>query len=231
MGVRQLPTAADVDSLTLQELQAILEEEIGNLPEKYALPLTLCYLEGKTNAQAAEQLGWPEGSMSRRLSRAREILRSRMVRRGLAMSAALIAAVFARSAAACPVPPDLLATTTTSGSLVLRGVPLEEVVAARTAAVVRDVLAGFTSAGSLTGAAFLASGAIALVMAVLVWQFQTDTSPRSSARMLRTWMSSSCDVSHQPAVVSQPGDQESTSQTVAATCAGLPIAAQPLSQP
>ena len=67
---RQMPIAADVDSLTLQELQSILEEEIGNLPEKYALPLTLCYLEGQTNAQAAAQLGWPEGSISRRLSRA-----------------------------------------------------------------------------------------------------------------------------------------------------------------
>ena len=66
-----MPITTDIDQLTLQELQTILDEEIGNLPEKYALPLTLCYLEGKTNAQAAAELGWPEGSISRRLSRAR----------------------------------------------------------------------------------------------------------------------------------------------------------------
>ncbi len=46
-------------------------EGVAGLPEKYRAPVVLCYLEGKTNEEAAGQLGWPAGSMSRRLARAR----------------------------------------------------------------------------------------------------------------------------------------------------------------
>jgi RNA polymerase sigma factor (sigma-70 family) len=46
-----------------RELHALLDEELRQLPSKYREALILCYLEGKTNEQAAEQLGWPLGSM------------------------------------------------------------------------------------------------------------------------------------------------------------------------
>ncbi len=82
----QMQAKSDQSDLTLEELQAVLDEEIKRLPEKYALPIVLCYFEGKTNAQAAAQLGWPEGSISRRLSRARQLLRSRIARRGMALA-------------------------------------------------------------------------------------------------------------------------------------------------
>ena len=48
-----------------QEVRRLLDDELHGLPEKYRAPVVLCYLEGKTNQEAARLLGWPVGSMSR----------------------------------------------------------------------------------------------------------------------------------------------------------------------
>ncbi|WP_165222279.1 RNA polymerase sigma factor [Aquisphaera insulae] len=67
------------------ELRRILDEEIARLPDRYRLPVILCYLEGITHAEAARRLGWPLGSVKGRLSRARSLLQSRLTRRGVAV--------------------------------------------------------------------------------------------------------------------------------------------------
>jgi RNA polymerase sigma factor (sigma-70 family) len=170
---RPMQFSSDVDRLTLHELRTILDEEIGKLPEKYALPLTLCYLEGKTNAEAAAQLGWPEGSMSRRLSRARDLLRSRMARRGLALSAALIASVFAKPLLAAP-PPSLLEATASAGCLLLRGAPLAEVVSYQAAFAVGEAITGFAWGGKLLATSCLAFGSVFLAVSVGVCQFASE---------------------------------------------------------
>src|SRR5262249_47005839 len=72
------------------ELRPVLHAEVERLPEKYRLPVILCYFEGKTNEEVADLLRWPVGSVKGRLSRARELLRSRLLRRGLGLSAAFL---------------------------------------------------------------------------------------------------------------------------------------------
>jgi RNA polymerase sigma factor (sigma-70 family) len=88
-----------------------LEEELQKLPEKYRAPLVLCYLEGKTNEQAAEALGCPRGSMSARLAQSRERLRACLSRRGYAVPSAGIATALATAASKAAVPLPLLANT------------------------------------------------------------------------------------------------------------------------
>ena len=61
-----MPTSTAASDMTLDELRSILDEEISQLPQKYSLPLVLCYLEGKTNAEAAAQLGWPASQIPTR---------------------------------------------------------------------------------------------------------------------------------------------------------------------
>lgn len=94
------------------DMRAVLDEEMVALPDKYRAPLVLCYLEGLTNEAAAEQLGWPPGSMSYRLARGRELLRRRLVRRGVCLA---LWPVFwqslSESASAGTVPPTLVRTT------------------------------------------------------------------------------------------------------------------------
>ena len=73
---------ADADRL---ELQAIVGEEVDRLPARYRNPVILCHFEGLSHDEAAQRLGWPVGTLSGRLSRARGLLRDRFKRRGLAL--------------------------------------------------------------------------------------------------------------------------------------------------
>ena len=63
------------------ELLAILSHEIDRLHEKYRLPILLCRLEGMTQQEAADQLGWPKGTVGTRLARGLNLLGARMRRR------------------------------------------------------------------------------------------------------------------------------------------------------
>jgi RNA polymerase sigma factor (sigma-70 family) len=74
------PVADPAGEVAWRDLCTVLTAEVNRLPEKYRAPLLLCYWEGKTNGEAARQLGWPAGSISYRLARGREMLRERLTR-------------------------------------------------------------------------------------------------------------------------------------------------------
>jgi len=94
------PAALDFD------LRPAIHDEVGRLPATYRAAVVLCYLEGLTHEEAARQLGWPVGTVRGRLARARDLLRARLTRRGLALSSgALLSAIAAEADAA--VPPGL----------------------------------------------------------------------------------------------------------------------------
>jgi RNA polymerase sigma factor (sigma-70 family) len=59
-----------------------LHDEIDRLPDKYRLPIILCYMQGRTQPQVAQMLGWPLGTVQIRLHRGRERLRTRLSHAG-----------------------------------------------------------------------------------------------------------------------------------------------------
>jgi RNA polymerase sigma factor (sigma-70 family) len=86
--------------MTLRDLRRVLHEELRRLPDKYRLPLILCYLEGRSQEEAAGQLGWSKGTFRGRLDRGRAHLRRRLAARGVSLSALLCATAVAPQAAA-----------------------------------------------------------------------------------------------------------------------------------
>jgi RNA polymerase sigma factor (sigma-70 family) len=71
----------------VDDLGDLLAEEVARLPEKYRLPVQLCYWAGMTTAEAAQRLGWPKGTVLTRLAGARERLQKSLGRRGVSPTA------------------------------------------------------------------------------------------------------------------------------------------------
>ncbi len=85
------PLADPFVEIERSDLRRVLDDELLRLPEKYRAPVVLCDLQGRTHQEAATELGWPSGSISRRLRRARALLRRRLVHRGVFLATGLVA--------------------------------------------------------------------------------------------------------------------------------------------
>jgi hypothetical protein len=106
-----MPCAESSDELLRQDVRSVLDEEINRLPERYRTAFVMTYAEGKTNEETARLLGVPIGTILSRLARARGRLRTRLARRDLALSSALLTAALAGQAAAATIPSSLVGST------------------------------------------------------------------------------------------------------------------------
>lgn len=116
---RQAPSASAAaagEEAMSRELCPLFAEELNRLPEKYRAPLVLCYLEGKTNEEAAQELRWPSGTIKGRLARAREVLRGRLARRGVGLAATAVGVELAEVSASAAVPMALAEATVRSAA-------------------------------------------------------------------------------------------------------------------
>jgi RNA polymerase sigma factor (sigma-70 family) len=141
MQVVNMSTVLSSEEREWSDLRPVLDQELNQLPVKYRAPLVLCYLEGKTQEQAARELGWPTGSMSRRMNRARDLLQERLARRGLALSTGLLFLLIAKNAGAAVVSPTLAGMTAKAAFAFVGGaVGLETAISGEVASLAEEVL-------------------------------------------------------------------------------------------
>jgi RNA polymerase sigma factor (sigma-70 family) len=104
------PREVPPDDVAWGEVRAVLDDELVRLPEKWRQPLVLCYLEGRTQDEAAGLLGWGKTTLRNRLGEARAALARRLARRGVVGPAALPALLLSDCVAPA-APPGLLDST------------------------------------------------------------------------------------------------------------------------
>jgi RNA polymerase sigma factor (sigma-70 family) len=105
-----------------RELAPLVTEEVDRLSAKLRAPVLLCFFEGHTHAEAATKLGWPIGTVASRLARAKEMLRSRLTRRGVVLPVGGLMAVFSAQCVTA-APASLIRTAFATGMTPAAGVP------------------------------------------------------------------------------------------------------------
>ena len=148
------------------ELLAILDEELNQLPDRYRAVIVLCDLEGATRKEAARRLSCPEGTVGGRLARARAMLAERLTRRGVGSAAGLLAAVLSERTATA-VPPALLAAVVRAvGVDDLAGAAAQGLISPRVAHTTEGVLKAMSATKLRTIAATVLCCGLALACGV-----------------------------------------------------------------
>ncbi|MCI0642164.1 MAG: sigma-70 family RNA polymerase sigma factor [Gemmataceae bacterium] len=136
-ALTQIERSAD---LSADELLAVLDAELCKLPEKWRLPLILCYLEGRTQEESASQLGWSKSTLRRRLEEARDALAGRLRGRGLVWSVALWPVLLSDCLASATPSPGLVAATVKTAGAVAAGKMVSIAASANVAALTDEVM-------------------------------------------------------------------------------------------
>jgi RNA polymerase sigma factor (sigma-70 family) len=169
-AARREPVPEPVELLTWAEVKTGLDEELQRLPARYREVLILCYLEAKTRDEAAVQLGVKLSTVHGRLERGRKLLAERMSRRGLTLSAGLVAVAVA---------PDTVQSAIRAAALFAAQRPIAAVVSPRVLSLTNDILKGMAMTRMKTVFAIL-FGSLVLIAGVGFSSAQAPPAKESS---------------------------------------------------
>jgi RNA polymerase sigma factor (sigma-70 family) len=169
----ELMTRVAVAEEDRDDIGRVLHEEVSRLPEQYRSPILLCYFESLSHDQAASQLNWPVGTVRSRLARARERLRTRLTRRGVAPDSAYLYVLSSRLGS----PPASLINPTVKAAMLVtvRNAVGAGLVSASAAAMTEGALRTMSASKlKATAATLLALGVITFGMGLYARQEKVE---------------------------------------------------------
>lgn len=174
--LQAVPVEESAPSSEWDDVRPVLDEELNKLPAKYRIPVVLCDLQSKSRKEVARQIGCPEGTLSSRLARAHDLLRRRLLRRGLALSGGWLAVGLSSGVATAALPPSLVLNTVKAALAVsVADAVGVGVLSAPVAALVEGVMqAMFLSKVKLTAAVLLTVGMVGVSVGVLTHRALAD---------------------------------------------------------
>jgi RNA polymerase sigma factor (sigma-70 family) len=178
--VREIGQRSESDLVERAEVATLLAEELGRLPERYRAPLLLCDLEDETYEKAANQLGWPVGTVKSRLARGREKLRCRLARRGLAPAMAGTGAILVSEQAEGGVPSALIDSTVRLGLGLATGGSMAGSLPGASAVWAREVSKAMWMSNLRWSALAAVTAVAAGIGGMFFWQ-RTEARPQPSA--------------------------------------------------
>ena len=151
----------------------MLDDELDHLPDNQRLAFVFCCLEGKSYAEAAEQMGRPLGTVASWAARARQRLRVRLEpHRGVVGALVAVALGLTCEARAASLPTSLLTSTVRA---VLNGT-----VSARSTALAEGLLQRmFLTKLMMTAIVLVAAAALHLGAGELIEQMRANEPGRS----------------------------------------------------
>jgi WD40 repeat protein len=105
------------------EIGDLLDEAVNSLPTRYRGPVVLCFLEGRSHAEAARVLGCAPGTVASRLARGKARLRAWLGRHGVRGPAGALAAGLAAASAPSASARSVISITLQAAKAVLVGAP------------------------------------------------------------------------------------------------------------
>jgi RNA polymerase sigma factor (sigma-70 family) len=166
------------------DVQVFVDEAVEELPDELRIPVVASFLERKSHASIAKEMGLGRSTVSQRIDRGIHTLRDRLKEKGVTATSASLAAMLTANAVEA-APAGLAAVL---GKIALAGEGVK----------VAKGLAGGSIFGGSPLLAGLAVSALLAVLAIGIWFSTVRVSPRSATSEL---------VNKPPAIIEEPNER------------------------